>query len=55
MTTHDEQQQRHAASMDLLESMAAFVDELLEEREEQRRLEADYQSRCVKQRPVDEE
>ena len=46
--TIDEQQQRHAASMELLKKMGAFVDEMTEERDERRELEKDYQARCVK-------
>lgn len=55
MTTPAEQQQRHQATMDLLSSMAAFVDEMMEEREERRELEADYQGRMLKQVVNDDE
>ena len=54
MTTPAEQQQRNRASAAMLEKMAAFVDELLQEREERRDLEKSYQARMVKPEVTDE-
>ena len=50
-----EQHARNQASTAMLEKMAAFVDELLQEREERRDLEKSYQARMVKQKVNEDE
>jgi hypothetical protein len=45
MTSQEEQQQRNQASMSLLEKMGRLADEIIEERDNQQRLEKSWQER----------
>ena len=48
-------EQRHAATMTMLEKMGQLADELMQEREERRELEESYRARMMKPEVKDDE